>query len=171
MGRHSGPTPRHGVGAAEKAGAVVLFGVCAATLALSAPAERAPVAVVASANVPAAPAFSEATAALLESQSPAVFLDGQPGVVPQPTDVVAAQESAPTTVPSVVKPQLPEPSQAQVSDPTSVAPRALPPVGAPDGTMLFPGETPPPPLTADPAEQQRWWANHLDLKMRWLQGN
>ncbi|MBH0777025.1 hypothetical protein [Nocardia bovistercoris] len=38
-------------------------------------------------------------------------------------------------------------------------------VGAPDGSMLFPGETPPP--AAFTPEAQHWWDNHFRLLMQW----
>ena len=66
-----------------------------------------------------------------------------------PEAVVPAPQAAPAPVAS-------EPAQTRV--------------GQPDGSLLFPGEAPPPPLINDPAAFQQWMGNHLDLKARWIEG-
>ncbi len=48
----------------------------------------------------------------------------------------------------------------------SVVPTPREPVGAPDGTLLFPGESAPPPIGT--AEFNDWWDNHWRLTLRWV---
>ncbi len=48
----------------------------------------------------------------------------------------------------------------------SVVPAPTEPVGAPDGSLLFPGETAPPQVGTD--EFNEWWDNHWRLTLRWV---
>ncbi|WP_156371035.1 hypothetical protein [Nocardia arizonensis] len=63
----------------------------------------------------------------------------------------------------------PAPARESEKGPEALLPGAGVPgqtrIGAPDATMLFPGETPPPP--AFTPEAQQWWDNHFRLLMQW----
>ena len=48
----------------------------------------------------------------------------------------------------------------------SVIPAPTEPVGSPDGSLLFPGESAPPPVGTD--EFNQWWDNHWRLTLRWV---
>ncbi|MEV2219260.1 hypothetical protein AB0E01_05225 [Nocardia vinacea] len=83
-----------------------------------------------------------------------------PATTTQTTEPGAAPttESTPGSAPPT------EPGATTTEAPTSTT------VGAPDGNWLFPGESPPPSLNADPEVIRAWWANHWMLKERWLHG-
>jgi len=55
-------------------------------------------------------------------------------------------------------------SAAQLLPRTGI-PASTTKVGAPNGTMLFPGESPPP--AAFTPESYHWWDNHFRLMMQW----
>ncbi|WP_194814396.1 hypothetical protein [Nocardia sp. XZ_19_385] len=83
-------------------------------------------------------------------------------VTPPPPDT--PQPTEPPDTPQPTQPtDTPEPTE-----PPPPAPRTT--VGAPDGNWLFPGESPPPPMNADPELVRAWWANHWLLKEQWLRG-
>ncbi|NKY53050.1 hypothetical protein [Nocardia vermiculata] len=48
----------------------------------------------------------------------------------------------------------------------SVIPAPTEPIGAPDGSLLFPGESAPPPIGTP--EFDAWWENHWRLTVRWM---
>ncbi|MEV5650533.1 hypothetical protein AB0L57_19975 [Nocardia sp. NPDC052254] len=48
----------------------------------------------------------------------------------------------------------------------TIVPNPTEPVGAPDGALLFPGESAPPPIGTD--EFNAWWDNHWRLTLRWV---
>ncbi|WP_433191833.1 hypothetical protein ACQP1G_24125 [Nocardia sp. CA-107356] len=86
-------------------------------------------------------------------------------IAPTPTP---ARRTPPTTAsaPRTDTTAPTEPGSTTTESPTSTPTT----VGAPDGNWLFPGESSPPPLNADPEVVRAWWANHWTLKERWLQG-
>lgn len=91
--------------------------------------------------------------------------DSQPAAAPwTPEQAARAAEQAPSTPEQKPWTPAPEPRTA-VAPPPAPAP-APTTVGNPNGTWLFPGESPPPPA-GDPAAGA-WWANHFELKDRWL---
>lgn len=71
------------------------------------------------------------------------------------------------SVPTTETTDLPEPTDPTTAESPPPTPTT---VGAPDGNWLFPGESPPPPLNADPEVVRAWWDNHWMLKERWLRG-
>ncbi|MBJ8346748.1 hypothetical protein [Antrihabitans sp. YC2-6] len=136
---------------------------------------------VAQPNVVAAPVLPEAIPSVAEQ--PVVEVPGyvqtdsynsDAAVVPVPelpaVPTVVANPVL-TEAPQVIAEPLalePAPLQAESLEPAPVeAAPSTTRVGNPDGSLLFPGEAPPP---ADPAQLQQWVGNHLAMKMRWLQG-
>ncbi|MEU0503450.1 hypothetical protein [Nocardia sp. NPDC005998] len=84
-------------------------------------------------------------------------------VTPTPVQRPPSTASAPTS--ETTDP--PEPTTAtttESSTPTSTTAESS------NGDWLFPGESPPPPLNADPAVIRAWWDNHWRLQQRWLGG-
>ncbi|MFD6454169.1 hypothetical protein ACFWF3_25630 [Nocardia sp. NPDC060220] len=80
---------------------------------------------------------------------------------PEPPTWVPAPEAGPT--------DSPEPADTpEAAAPSAAATPAK--VGAPGPQGLFPGESPPPAEGSDPAAEQAWWANHWNLKRRWMNG-
>lgn len=63
--------------------------------------------------------------------------------------------------------QQPEPQSQRDHRDDSVPPAPTDPVGAPDGSLLFPGEPAPPPLGTP--EFNRWWDHHVQLTVRWVE--
>ncbi|MFH5230803.1 hypothetical protein [Antrihabitans spumae] len=113
-----------------------------------------------------------AVAALPPLEVPVVAAAAAP-VVPDPVvaPVVAPLVVAPAAV--APRPEVQAAAPPVVEAPAAPVPAAAEPtrVGQPEGgTLLFPGETPPPPLLSEPAEFQQWLGNHMDMKVRWLEG-
>ncbi|WP_327093732.1 hypothetical protein OIE68_26210 [Nocardia vinacea] len=92
-----------------------------------------------------------------------------PATASAPTTRTTEPGAAPATETTPGSAPLTEPGSTTTEAPTSTAPTPTT-VGAPDGNWLFPGESPPPPLNADPEVVRAWWANHWMLKERWLRG-
>lgn len=95
-------------------------------------------------------------------------------VVPQviaPAAPAVPMVRVPTAAPiaTAVVPQVVEPAPQKVQTEAPAEPVQTR-VGQPDGSLLFPGEAPPPPLIQDPGAFQQWMGNHLDLKVKWLEG-
>ncbi|MEV6333128.1 hypothetical protein AB0M12_00265 [Nocardia vinacea] len=88
-----------------------------------------------------------------------------PATASVPTTQTTEPGAAPTTESTPGSAPPTEPGSTTTEAPTSTT------VGAPDGNWLFPGESPPPPLNADPEVIRTWWANHWMLKERWLHGS
>lgn len=93
----------------------------------------------------------------------------QPVVAAAP--VVPTVRVVPTAAPiaAAVTPEAIQPAP-QVVENAAPAEPVQTRVGQPDGSLLFPGEAPPPPLINDPGAFQQWMGNHLDLKVKWLEG-
>ncbi|MEU7631367.1 hypothetical protein AB0C34_15460 [Nocardia sp. NPDC049220] len=100
-----------------------------------------------------------------------------PPVAPVPEDHVAP--IAPVVPPDAQQPAAPiEPAAPPEAPPPETPPAETPPAEAPppapvtppDGTLLFPGEPPPPALDAGPAAVQAWWDNHWKLTEQWFGG-
>lgn len=87
-----------------------------------------------------------------------------PATASAPTTRTTEPGAAPTTETTPGSASPTEPGSTTTEAPTSTT------VGAPDGNWLFPGESPPPPLNADPEVVRAWWANHWMLQERWLRG-
>ncbi|MEV6324644.1 hypothetical protein AB0M45_26170 [Nocardia sp. NPDC051787] len=100
----------------------------------------------------------------------------EPSVPPMPPPVSAEAQrpvEPPPPMPPDLLPGQPFPGQPPTHrpHPTTTAPEHAPAAaGAPNGTFLFPGESPPPPWDADSTVVQAWWDNHWKLKERSLQG-
>ncbi|WP_040690855.1 hypothetical protein [Nocardia vinacea] len=87
-----------------------------------------------------------------------------PATASAPTTQMTEPGAAPTTESTPGSALPTEPGSTTTEAPTSTT------VGAPEGNWLFPGESPPPSLNADPEVIRAWWANHWMLKERWLHG-
>ncbi|MBJ8342411.1 hypothetical protein JGU71_26315 [Antrihabitans sp. YC3-6] len=115
-------------------------------------------------QIPAAAALPPVEVPVAEAAAAPVV----PGPVVAP--VVAPLVVAPVVAP---RPEVQAAAPPAVEAPAAPVPAAAEPtkVGQPEsGTLLFPGETPPPPLLSEPAEFQQWLGNHMDMKVRWLEG-
>jgi len=154
-------------------GAIAL--AVASLLAVSSAVEQAPV--VANAPAPAPPEVAVGGEPSVQALVPLSTAEQPPIVEDRSVDVVAPVEQvpAPPVVPPPVVPSpvVPPPVVAAPPVVTQQAPAAPPAparVGPPNAFWLFPGESPPPPPYASRAEIAQWWANHEDLKNRWLHG-
>ncbi|MEV0246162.1 hypothetical protein AB0H76_06205 [Nocardia sp. NPDC050712] len=127
----------------------------------------------------APPSTSSLTPSPTEAASPlAPPASTEPPLAPpppaEPSTAQPPAEPWPTTPNAPRRPSTPgTPEPAESTEPSPAPPAQTPPrtaVGAPDANGLFPGESPPPPSNADPAAIRAWWANHWQLKERWLNG-
>ncbi|WP_433683940.1 hypothetical protein [Nocardia sp. CA-119907] len=119
-------------------------------------------------SVPAAPApITTEDAPTAESSEP-VTIEPTPGPLwPTTTTPTPVRRTPPRTA-SAPTSETTDPLEPTAST-TAESPTPTT-VGAPDGSWLFPGESPPPPFDADPAVIRAWWDNHWMLQQRWLGG-
>ncbi|NMN99255.1 hypothetical protein [Antrihabitans stalactiti] len=120
--------------------------------------------------VPAAPVAEQPVVAALPTETVVAVAPVVPQVVAPAAPAVPTVRVVPTAAPiaTAVAPQVAEPAPQVVQEAPAEPVQTR--VGQPDGSLLFPGEPPPPPLIQDPGAFQQWMGNHLDLKVKWLEG-
>ena len=119
---------------------------------------------------PAAPVAEQPVVAALPTETVVAVAPVVPQVVAPAAPAVPTVRVVPTAAPiaTAVAPQVAEPAPQVIQEATAEPLQTR--VGQPDGSLLFPGEAPPPPLIQDPGAFQQWMGNHLDLKVKWLEG-
>ncbi len=95
----------------------------------------------------------------------------EPARAPVTTVPAPATARRPTPV-HTARPVTTDPATPKTrTDTTPPTPAPAPSrVGPPNAAWLFSGESPPPPMGADPAVTRAWWNNHLQLEQGWLHG-
>ncbi|PSR68585.1 hypothetical protein C8258_08710 [Nocardia sp. MDA0666] len=99
------------------------------------------------------------------AQDPSTADPGSAGWGPDGSSWLGVRGSDPASEPKRLAKEAPQPDSPEPQA-KSVIPAPTEPVGAPNGSLLFPGESAPPQLGT--AEFNEWWDNHWRLTLRWM---